>query len=605
MIKSVYIESFGGIKDLKIEFDKGLNVIYGDNETGKTTLCAFIRAMLYGMDNSRKNDIRNVPRKRYMPLDGGKMSGSMDICDYRISGTFGSTGKNDLIDVIDLSTGEKISGFIGEKIFGIGEKTFSNMLYMESYNSIISSDEEIMTRLSNISGSADEDISYERAIDGIDKEIRRVSGRKGLTGLEEELSELKRKYADSLNEYKKYSDNKEQIEKIENETAELKRKYNYLQNMLLQIECNEKFKRYEVLQNECDVLKAETEQMTENRNNSNLHSPEYVYDLCRKSDKMKKYGVYFLTAIILMLISISGILGIKLVPLYGLFSLLPVGAVFIGIGKYKKNKFMSVKKELDNIYRKYNVSSAEEYAVFFDKVSSYSNSKCGSLAQMLDVKQAELNVLKEELADKAKQPIDRNKSDVRTELEQIGQKIAENEKREIMLASRAETLPNLPEEVYRDLEIKEQLHEKLKSDLECLKRTKEELNNAFAKMQKSFASTLNEKTQRILSYVTDGKYSETAVNSEFGMTVMQKNKIVDAAYLSGGTLDLTYLSLKLALADIILNGKDYFFLFDDAFLQYDDKRAFKAMDYLKNCGKQVIYFTCQDRFSKYMSGRMR
>ena len=42
-IKSIYISAFGGVKNLKLELDDGFNVVYGENENGKTTVMSFIK----------------------------------------------------------------------------------------------------------------------------------------------------------------------------------------------------------------------------------------------------------------------------------------------------------------------------------------------------------------------------------------------------------------------------------------------------------------------------------------------------------------------------------------------------------------------------------
>ena len=51
IIKELYIAEFGGIKDKKIEFgnENMLNIIYGENESGKSTVFLFIKFMLYGL----------------------------------------------------------------------------------------------------------------------------------------------------------------------------------------------------------------------------------------------------------------------------------------------------------------------------------------------------------------------------------------------------------------------------------------------------------------------------------------------------------------------------------------------------------------------------
>ena len=51
-INEVNIKCFAGVKDLHINFDRGLNIIYGDNRRGKTTLCAFIRYMFFGLGDN-------------------------------------------------------------------------------------------------------------------------------------------------------------------------------------------------------------------------------------------------------------------------------------------------------------------------------------------------------------------------------------------------------------------------------------------------------------------------------------------------------------------------------------------------------------------------
>ena len=41
-IKKIYISAFGGLKDFTLELNDGLNVVYGNNEDGKSTVAAFI-----------------------------------------------------------------------------------------------------------------------------------------------------------------------------------------------------------------------------------------------------------------------------------------------------------------------------------------------------------------------------------------------------------------------------------------------------------------------------------------------------------------------------------------------------------------------------------
>ncbi|MDU5260870.1 MAG: AAA family ATPase, partial [Clostridium celatum] len=58
IIKKVNIIVFGGLKDKIINFDNGMNIIYGENEAGKSTIQAFIKIWLYGMANYKGKDYK-------------------------------------------------------------------------------------------------------------------------------------------------------------------------------------------------------------------------------------------------------------------------------------------------------------------------------------------------------------------------------------------------------------------------------------------------------------------------------------------------------------------------------------------------------------------
>ena len=74
-IRSLYIDGFGKFHDWKPStgFGEGLTAIVGPNEAGKTTLLAFIRRMLYGFPDGRKN------LNHYPPVNGGKIGGRLEV----------------------------------------------------------------------------------------------------------------------------------------------------------------------------------------------------------------------------------------------------------------------------------------------------------------------------------------------------------------------------------------------------------------------------------------------------------------------------------------------------------------------------------------------
>lgn len=105
-IKSICIINFAGLKNKMIEFKEGFNLVYGENESGKSSIETFIRIWLYGI----KEELED--RKKYLPLSGEKISGQLvveyDGREIIIDRIFGLDNKEDICEVIDASTGKKI-----------------------------------------------------------------------------------------------------------------------------------------------------------------------------------------------------------------------------------------------------------------------------------------------------------------------------------------------------------------------------------------------------------------------------------------------------------------------------------------------------------------
>ena len=73
--------TFGKLENETLELKPGLNIFHRPNEWGKSTWCAFLVAMLYGVDSGEREKNGVLPVKtKYAPWSGLPMSGSMDIC---------------------------------------------------------------------------------------------------------------------------------------------------------------------------------------------------------------------------------------------------------------------------------------------------------------------------------------------------------------------------------------------------------------------------------------------------------------------------------------------------------------------------------------------
>lgn len=170
-IDSIYIESFGKFKNYKLDFKDGMNIIYGDNEAGKSTIMAFIEMMFYGRTAQEKStDVGKSLRKKYAPWDGSAMCGELEFSyggrSYRIRKVFKKTIKTDIVRLYDAQTGEELElgrdEEIGHRFFGIDVGSFEKSVYISGFGGFASSgqtNEDIAVRLSNLVTTMDEEVS--------------------------------------------------------------------------------------------------------------------------------------------------------------------------------------------------------------------------------------------------------------------------------------------------------------------------------------------------------------------------------------------------------------------------------------------------------------
>ena len=72
--------TFGKLENQTLTLQPGLNILSAPNEWGKTTWCAFLATMLYGLDTREKTTKTSLALKeRYAPWSGSPMSGRIDL----------------------------------------------------------------------------------------------------------------------------------------------------------------------------------------------------------------------------------------------------------------------------------------------------------------------------------------------------------------------------------------------------------------------------------------------------------------------------------------------------------------------------------------------
>lgn len=134
-ITKIHVTGFGCLRDIGFSFDGGLHTVCRENGFGKSTLIGFIKAMLYGFSDTKRMNLDENDRKKYLPWDGGVCGGSLCIetkdGTFRIERTFGEKASADTLRVLDEKSGlltDRLGKVPGYTLFGIDADGFLRTL---------------------------------------------------------------------------------------------------------------------------------------------------------------------------------------------------------------------------------------------------------------------------------------------------------------------------------------------------------------------------------------------------------------------------------------------------------------------------------------------
>ena len=180
------VNGFGKIKNKEIDFKDGINIIYGKNESGKSTLMKFISSMLYGI--SRNKNGKSIPDfEKYSPWKTEEYSGTIDYQldngeSFSIYREF--RRKNPIVynsfkeDITKKYEEDKNGINFFEMQTGIDEETYWNTAISEQTGLDLStkSQNSLTQRISNFVSTGDDNISYQKWLANLVKSQNEVIG---------------------------------------------------------------------------------------------------------------------------------------------------------------------------------------------------------------------------------------------------------------------------------------------------------------------------------------------------------------------------------------------------------------------------------------------
>ena len=639
-INKIKINSYGKLKEKEINFKDGINLVYGQNEAGKSTLIKFITNSFYGISKNKKGkEVSDFDK--YKPWSGEEFSGKLEYEldnkeKYEIYRDFSK--RNPKIfneNMEDISKEFNIDKNKGNEFFyeqtKIDEDLFLSTLAINQSEVKLENQAQnfLIQKIANLAQTGDDSISFKRVIDRINRrqldEIGTERSReKPINIVARKLQELNSK-KENLGKYKNFKYEFEDEENdLNDEILNLENENNFLKEIKLQKENekieNEKIKIKENVEKENSekinsVNKKINELKINNKNilnkylNNNLENNSKNKKIKNNTNKLiKKLNIIF---ILLILINILQFIFIKnnyfkyifllTVPTFLIFYIFLINKEKNKIKnnkKIEKNKFNEINLQLINLENEKNLIENNQKNNFeeLNKIKNNFNLKN--------------NLEKEKIKNKYLNKIEKNKINNFLDLNNLEKINFEIEKIQNEINNKKLKLHTLnldKKNIEPQLDNLSKIEEDLVNNNDkmltlqnlnmSMNLAKEVLNSAYEKMKSSVTPKFTENLSYNISNITDGKYNKVMFNEEEGLIVeLQNGDYIPVNRFSIGTIDQLYLSLRLSMINELSDETVPIFL-DEAFAFYDDDRLKNILEYLntKFGDRQIIIFTCTNR----------
>lgn len=570
-IESLHIDKFGKLRSFDLAFPEGLTIVRGDNESGKTTILAFLRAMLYGL-NGKSASIAQNDRRKYMPWGETSMGGSLRLTDGRtaweIARVFGQTKKQDTLRVTDLASGEAVELPAGDEpgrvLLGVDEAVFADTLYVSARGSRPSGDGAALTdKIRNLVGTGSEDVDLKSVLDRLraakNAIAPRVKDKGQLAAVQREQDEVQRALLASAQEQQELARLRERVQALSDApvtaagraTAALRERIAEKERAAL---------RLADYRRQVDALDARIAALEAQALPEKAPAPA----------ASRAPELLFLA--LALLVSAASVACGLLFTNYAFAGLIATAGLSV---LYMRAK--DAREAAEEAPAAAAPEAGRELAAARRERAMYvqqSERLAGQIAQMEAAIEAEMAP-----PDPARQEA---LISARVELEALEKRAGDPAALRARLAA---------------LKSRESA---LLQRLAALDMAEQALSEAARERQQGFAPELAGHVERILSRVTAGKYARAAISQSLEISLQPgAGALQPWEFFSGGTVELMYLALRLGLIRMLEKHSGPLpALLDDPFVLLDDARCREALGVLRDAaqaGSQVLLFTCQDR----------
>ena len=579
IIRNIKINGFGKLENKEFQLNKGINLITGKNECGKSTLAQCIQSMFFGVSRTKNGkSISNY--EKYKPWNDIPFTAKINYAldngeEYEVYRDFNKRNTkifNSNLD--DISSNYSIdknknSNFFTEQT-NISEDIFNKTAIIHQQEVKLNKTDQnvILQKISNLVSTGNDTISFNKLVEKLNRKQLDEIGTTRST--ERPLNIVLNKIKVCEDKLKNISYMKSQESSINDELAQLK------QDLIKNEKDIELLKELQNIRNgeKNDINQIETIKQIINEYDNKINEADTtVKEIESKNSKKIKIGFIFLLLCVISTIlffllnlpipTISLSIILLFICLYFLFNRTSIPNTKEILLKAKKDK----ENELSETISKFEKTKLSRNDYLRNK---YGDSEYLSLSY-------------EQITNRLS-TLEKAYSDARIKVNTL----AINSK---SIGSQMEELAEIEEQL-------NSLNEEL-SDLNFLNNSiniaKEALNEAYEEMKNNITPKFTNYLSNTISKISNGKYNQVRFNDENGLIVqLETGDYINSELLSIGTIDEMYISLRLSALKEISEEKLPIIL-DEAFVYFDDERLENMLNFLNEEFEQIIILSCSNR----------
>ena len=586
-INKININNYGNLSNKEINLDKKINIIYGKNEAGKSTLLNFIESMFFGANKNKGKKL--IPDfDRYNPWNNGEYSGTIDYQlengeEFHIYRDFKKKNPQILNKLgKDISQEFNIDKKNGNQFFteqtGMDRSLIDSTIITEQNQ--VELDEgtqnQLLQKIANLSESGEEELSYKKIMDKLNKILLNEVGT--------ERSQLKPLNI-TISKIDDYQNKIQDIKQYENERFEITQEIADIQEEINKESENRNI--YDEVKKIIDNDKIEQEKIDEKyktvkENKAKMEQYKEELDKTeneKNAERKKHIKIRILANVILSIIAIS----LLLLPRNIILVAIPILIVLFIIINMKHSKNENNTSELKNkLEFLQNTTNSVENEIKTMQDELYKKDEAEKNRIITKCNNEDISSL---FSSKIDEVISENTRSV--EQNEIKKHKLEIDKQEI--EKKFEKLAEYEE----NLEIEKRRLEELEHKQKIIKETMEILNKSYEDMKENVAPKFNKNLSKNIEVFSNEKYKEITITDKI-FVKLENGENVPIEKLSTGTIEQIYLAFRLSVIEEISKEKMPIVL-DEAFAYYDDERLLQTLKFLDIISNQIIILTCTKR----------